>query len=110
MFKYYVGIHVPLLYTLSVHTCNSVVLSNYNTLSPTSTFRHETTSLRSELSQRHSEEQRVALRELAGLQDTALKQAQERWEGERRKLFDQVTIYILMYKNDIILCCTPRPL
>lgn len=53
--------------------------------------RRETSSLRSELSQRHSKEQSMALTELAGLNDTALKQAQDRWEEDKGKLLSRVT-------------------
>ena len=53
--------------------------------------RRETASVRTELTQRHSEEKRMALEELAGLKDTAFRLAGENWEREKRQLLDKVS-------------------
>lgn len=53
-------------------------------------FRQECSSLRQELSQRHSEDSKAALSELASLKDSAMKKAKQQWEEEQTKLLKRV--------------------
>jgi hypothetical protein len=52
--------------------------------------RQESSSLRQELSQRHSEDSKAALSELASLKDSAMKKAKRQWEDEQTKLLKKV--------------------
>lgn len=54
-------------------------------------YRQECVSVRQELSQRHSEDSKAALSELASLKDSAMKQAKQKWEEERAILLKKVT-------------------
>ena len=74
-------------------------------------YRQESSSLRQELSQRHSEDSKAALSELASLKDSAMKEAKQQWEEEQAKLLKKVcsplvcgfqlwslhSIYIILY-------------
>lgn len=53
-------------------------------------YRQESSSLRQELSQRHSEDSKAALSELASLKDRDMKKAKESWEEEQTKLLKEV--------------------
>ena len=55
--------------------------------------RQECSSLRQELSQRHNEDSSAALTELARLNDSAMKQAKQRWQEERDRLLKKVKKY-----------------
>ena len=46
--------------------------------------------MRAELSQRHGEDSRAALTELASLKDAAMRQARETWEREKAALTRKV--------------------
>ena len=68
--------------------------------SVTSSSRQECASLRLELSQRHSEDSRTALNELASLKDSAMVEARNHWEKERERLLKRViyNVYLYMYR------------
>ena len=53
-------------------------------------YRQESSSLRQELSQRHSEDSKTALSELASLKDSAMNKAKQQWEEEQAKLLKKV--------------------
>ena len=57
--------------------------------------RQESSLLRQELSQRHSEDSKAALSELANLKDSAMKQAKQLWEEEQITLLKQVLAWYL---------------
>ena len=56
------------------------------------TFRRECSLLRQELSQRHSEDSKAALSELASLKDSAMKQAKLQWDEEQANLLKKVNL------------------
>ena len=64
--------------------------------------RQESSSLRQELSQRHSEDSKAALSELASLKDSAMKKAKQHWEEERTKLLKKVDPLLLSVVNSIV--------
>ena len=59
--------------------------------------RQECASLRAELSHRYSDDSHTALMELAGLKDGAMREAQGRWEEERKGLVKKVRVCVGVY-------------
>lgn len=59
--------------------------------------RQECASLRAELSHRYSDDSHTALMELAGLKDGAMREAQGRWEEERKGLVKKVHVCVCVY-------------
>ena len=53
-------------------------------------LRDECARLRLELSERHGQDSRAGLAELASLKDAAMREAREEWERERRRLEEKV--------------------
>lgn len=78
----------------------------YVSLLCTAVYRHESASLRQELSQRHDQDTKAALSELANLKDNALKQANQLWEDERTKLLVKVDLKYTC--GTVIYCIYPR--
>lgn len=82
-----------------LHSVHETVHQYHNILPE---IRKECGLLRQELSQRHSEDSKAALSELASLKDGAMKQAKLEWEEEQAKLLNKVTTckvpaYVYMY-------------
>ena len=81
----------------------------YVSLLCTTVYRHESALLRQELSQRHDQDTRAVLSELANLKDNALKQANHLWEDERTKLLVKVDLKITRGINlKYAVCIYPR--
>ena len=67
---------------------------------PLNVHRQESSLLRQELSQRHSEDSKAALSELANLKDSAMKQAKQLLEEEQIRLLKQVLGWYL--RTDVL--------